>query len=152
MSKEVEYINALISAKFPKERSLSCAEVKTAGFLGIVGISEIKIIEITKEKFLKILNKEALQLLKKHDLAKESTNAITFGNRIFLFKSNDTRKTIAHELVHVYQYEKLGIEKFVNKYITDKQSLEVPAYNFGDAYKDKGYRTDRLIKKDFEIL
>ena len=64
-------------------------------------------------------------------LANDFAGAVTL-NRVIVFRSPDlalteTRDTIAlwiHELVHVEQYARMGIDNFANRYIVDWQSIE----------------------------
>jgi hypothetical protein len=58
------------------------------------------------------------QLAGEFGLITPQTIAITFGFGIFLRaeRSHD-RETLAHECVHVAQYEKLGIEDFLMQYV-----------------------------------
>ena len=147
MLKISEYIKGLTSVKFRNERSLSDSEIEIAKFLGIKKFAKVKIVDITKEDFKAVLNDEAVKLLDRFGFINTKTNAITLGNRIFFFKSTDERKTIAHELVHIYQYEKLGIDGFVQAYLDEfntnekskKISMEVTAYKFAKEFKANGY-------------
>lgn len=154
------YIKGLSEKSFSSERLLYDKEILIAKFLGIKKYSKVKIVEISKEDLRGMLNEEANMLLKRFNLVKDTTNAITFDNRIFIFKSDDMRKTVAHELVHVYQYETLGVDGFVQEYLnetigkTDKKkiALEVPAYAFGETYRNNGYSLENIDKDKFNFI
>ena len=160
MNKIAIYVESLKKKKFSNERLLDDKEILIAKFLGIKKCSKVKVAEISKEDFKGLLNEEANMLLKRFNLVKDTTNAITFDNRIFIFKSDDMRKTIAHELVHVYQYETLGVDGFVQEYLnetigkTDKKkiALEVPAYLFGEDFKKSGYSVDKMALVNYQFI
>lgn len=160
MNKIAIYVESLTKKKFSNERLLNDDEILIAKFLGIEKYSKVKVVEISKEDFRAMLNEEANMLLKRFNLVKDTTNAITFDNRIFVFKSDDMKKTIAHELVHVYQYETLGIDGFVQEYLNetigtaDKKRihLEIPAYEFGEDYKNNNYSVENLKVDKYIII
>lgn len=160
MDKKAEYIENIILKTFSKERILSTSEIQIAKFLEIRKYEDVKVVEMSKDKFRGMLNGEALILLNKLNLVKDTTNAITFGNKIFFFKSDDEKKTIAHELVHVFQYDRLGIEGFIKIYLkersegieSNKISLEIPACEFADDYVENGYSIDGIIRDKYKFL
>ncbi len=160
MNKIAIYVKSLTKMKFSNERLLDDKEILIAKFLGIKKYSKVKVVEISKEDFKGMLNEEANMLLKRFNLVKDTTNAITFDNRILVFKSDDMTKTIAHELVHVYQYETLGVDGFVQEYLneaigkTDKKKipLEVPAYEFAEDFKKNGYSVVNIDKDTFNFV
>ena len=160
MIKIAEYIKGLKKKKFSNERLLNDSEIEIAKFLGIGKFAKVKVVNISRADFRGTLNEEAVKLLDRFGLVKDSTNAITLGNRIFLFKSDDERRTIAHELVHIYQYEKLGIDIFVQVYLDEyigkkkntKIALEVPAYEFGNDFKANGYCLDKINRYKYKII
>lgn len=153
-------IKELNKITFKNERFLSEKEVQIARFLGIKSFVRIKIVEISKDEFRSMLNEEANDLLRKLNLVKDKTNAITFGNRIFVFKSDDMRKTIAHELVHVSQYEMFGVEGFVQEYLNESKTtidkkkipLEIPAYRFGEDFKNNNYSVEGLNAEKYVLM
>ena len=69
-----------------------------------------------------------------------STAGITFGYGIVILESRaDDLKLLTHELVHVKQYESLGFEDFLKKYISEclilgynNCSLEIEAVELTD--------------------
>lgn len=160
MNKIAIYVESLKKKKFSNERLLNDKEILIAKFLGIKKYSKVKVVEISRVDFKGMLNEESNMLLERFNLVKDSTNAITFDIRIFIFKSDDMRKTVAHELVHVYQYETLGVDGFVQEYLnevigkTDKKkiALEIPAYKFGEDFKNNGYSLDNIYKDTFNFI
>lgn len=152
MNKIAIYVESLKKKIFSNERILDDKEILIAKFLGIKKYSKVKVVEISTADFKGMLNDEANMLLIRFNLLKDTTIAITFDNRIFVFNSDDMKKTIAHELVHVYQYETLWIDGFVQEYLNEtigkidkkKIPLEVPAYAFGEDYKKNGYSVDKM--------
>ena len=51
---------------------------------------------------------------------------MTLGNVIVVKTRNasENRKLFAHELAHVAQYERLGIEEFARRYARDPEPIE----------------------------
>lgn len=75
-------------------------------------------------------------------------SAITFGDHVWFreaHRSND-RRLLAHELVHVAQYRRLGHLRFIGRYLLDlakafgrysrELPLEAPAYERADRARD----------------
>lgn len=64
-------------------------------------------------------------------------SAVTFGNRIFVKKGVIlTKRLIAHELVHVDQYQELGWFTFLSRWVRE--------------YLSKGYRNISLELEAYE--
>jgi hypothetical protein len=65
----------------------------------------------------------------------DTVNAITLDN-VIVFKRSPSRERVdlwAHELVHVMQYDNMGVEGFANVYSYNWNSLENPAYSLQDS-------------------
>ena len=70
------------------------------------------------------------QLVVETELITDKTSGITFGHGIVLKNSAIGRRLIAHELVHVLQYERFGgIEAFLKEYV--KEVAFPPGYPNG---------------------
>lgn len=74
--------------------------------------------------------------------------AITFGKRIFFARGilNDSTLTgitlIAHELVHVRQYQETGFLKFLYRYIRDYLQSRIKGKDHNSAYYNVGFEQE----------
>ena len=160
MDKILQHINTLISSLYSEERPLNNEEKNVAEFIGIKNPENIRIIYMTQDGFRNMLGGEARKIIDDLGMVNNNTNGITFGNRIFIFNSKNEKRTAAHELVHVYQYQKLGIERFVKIYWAEIKtgvkknqiSLEIPAYDFANIFMHAGYSTKALNRDNFRFV
>jgi hypothetical protein len=110
-----------------KGRSLSAVEFELALRLGVQHPEEILVlpvpaIPLPKEAFLK-------RAIEEFALITSSTKGFTVGYNIFLVTDSLTQSVMAHELVHVAQFEQLeGIPKFFQKYL-----LQIGEYGYANA-------------------
>jgi len=79
------------------------------------------------------------------DFIDMDVDAITYKNTYFIKKGNEDRIQLHfHELVHVLQWQYLGAEGFISRYIDeilrygyDKAPLEIMAYTLDDLFSKK---------------
>lgn len=115
-------------------RSLTAAEKKRAIDLGIKGGDRVRVLVL--EDFPMPSDKLLLDKAKSYGLGSSSEGARTMGNIIMIkpvYKEYSV--IISHELVHVLQQERLGIEDFIKRYIIEmeimgytRSPLELEAY------------------------
>jgi uncharacterized protein DUF4157 len=75
---------------------------------------------------------------------------MTFGHGILLKKGAVDRRLVAHELVHVMQYERFGgIEAFLKEYV--KEVVFDPGYPLGPLEKEAERLADRAVKNSSAI-
>jgi hypothetical protein len=86
------------------------------------------------------------QLVEETELITDKTSGITFGHGIVLKNGAIDRRLVAHELVHVMQYEKFGgIEAFLKEYV--KEVAFPPGYPHGPLEREAAQVADRVCQK-----
>jgi hypothetical protein len=85
------------------------------------------------------------QLVEETELITDKTSGITFGHGIVLKNGAIDRRLVAHELVHVMQYEKFGgIEAFLKEYV--KEVAFPPGYPHGPLEREAAQVADRVCQ------
>ena len=85
------------------------------------------------------------QLVVETELITDKTSGITFGHGIVLKNGAVGRRLIAHELVHVLQYERFGgIEAFLKEYV--KEVAFPPGYPNGPLEREAAQVADRVCQ------
>jgi hypothetical protein len=108
---------------------LSPARKKDAKEIGIDGVEDVRV--VVRPNIPKPHHPELAALAHKTNLITERTGGMTFGHGIVLMTAYENdRSIIAHELVHVKQYEQFGgIEPFLRAYLPEV--LLPPGYPHG---------------------
>jgi hypothetical protein len=86
------------------------------------------------------------QLVEETELITDKISGMTFGHGIVVKNGQYDRRLVAHELVHVMQYEKFGgIEAFLKEYV--KEVAFPPGYPHGPLEREAAQVADRVCQK-----
>ena len=118
-----------------KGEPLNQAQLAIANRIGIKESQKIRVLYVDTLPFPE--DKLLAQLAKRNNLESPYMLGFTYGYGIFIKKPYKTDlELLAHELVHVSQYETLGIDGFIKRYLLElavmgyrQAPLEVEAYN-----------------------
>jgi hypothetical protein len=97
-----------------------------------IGVRQIDHIRIAAQENIPLPtdDEELCRLILKTGLITPQTVGVTFGHGVVLKNGTYDRRVIAHELVHVLQYERFGgIEPFLEAYIPE--IVYPPGYPYG---------------------
>jgi len=118
---------------------LSASEKSTAKKIGIKNVDKIRILYVNNFPFPE--NEMLAELASDVGLDSPMMAGFTYGYGIYIRKGSYDRELVAHELIHVKQYEMMGIEGFMNQYLLElavmgyrSAPLEVEAYNNAGNY------------------
>ena len=85
------------------------------------------------------------QLAAETELITDRTAGMTFGHGIVLKKGSIDRRLIAHELVHVMQYERFGgIKAFLKEYV--KEVAFPPGYPNGPLEREADQLAELVVQ------
>ena len=122
------WIAGMERAILEKGQPLFPINKKDAEAIGIHRIEDVKIIVLQSIPLPN--DRELSDLIQQTGVLSPQTSGMTFGHGIVLKDGAYNRQLIAHELVHVLQYERLGgIEPFLEAYI--KEVAFPPGYPYG---------------------
>lgn len=123
---------------FEQGKVLSAEQKQLAQRIGIQDIDKIRVLYV--DDFPLPEDKKLLALAKKIGIDSPYTAGFTYGYGIFIRKGKDF--VLPHELIHVRQFEKLGIEAFLKRYMLElavmgyrAAPLEVEAYTESGNYQ-----------------
>lgn len=116
---------------------LSAEEKLMAKKIGIENVDKIRVVYVNEFPFPK--NIHLAKLAKSHGFDTSELGGITYGYGIYIRYGREF--LLPHELIHVRQFEKLGIEGFMKRYILElnvmgyrSAPLEVQAYKEAKKY------------------
>ena len=119
---------------------LTLSEQNIANKIGIKDVDKIRILYVDKFPFPE--DEKLAEFARTTGLDSPFVEGFTYGYAIYIKNGAYSRELIAHELIHVQQYEKLGIEKFMSRYLIElammgyrNAPLEVEAYERASIYK-----------------
>ena len=111
-----------------------------------IGVQRSKDVRILVLDGIPLPNDPGLrQLASETELITERTAGMTFGHGIVLKKGSIDRRLIAHELVHVMQYERFGgIEAFLKEYV--KEVAFPPGYPNGPLEREADQLAELVVQ------
>jgi len=117
---------------------LTVEEKKLAVKIGIKNVDKVRVDYVDEFPFPK--NQYLVTLARKHGFDSPFLAGMTYGYGVYIRSGHEF--ILPHELVHVRQFEELGIEKFMRRYLLEltvmgyrSAPLEVKAYIEAKSYK-----------------
>jgi hypothetical protein len=110
-----------------------------------IGVQQSKDVRILVLDGIPLPNDPGLrQLAAETELITDRTAGMTFGHGIVLKKGSIDRRLIAHELVHVMQYERFGgIKAFLKEYV--KEVAFPPGYPNGPLEREADQLAELVV-------
>jgi uncharacterized protein DUF4157 len=139
----VQWVTEMEKVVLDRGRRLPPENTKDAEAIGIQRIDDIRMvawdsIPLPSDPGLKHPAVET-------GLITDRTDGMTFGHGIVLKNGPYDRRLIAHELVHVMQYERFGgIEAFLKEYV--KEVAFPPGYPNGPLEREAAQMADRVCQ------
>jgi hypothetical protein len=139
--KAVQWVTEMEKAILKHGQPLLPENRRDAQAIGVQRIDDVRIIVL---QAVPVPNDPGLgQLASQTGLITERTGGMTFGHGIALKNGSSDRQLIAHELVHVMQYERIGgIEPFLKEYV--KEVAFPPGYPNGPLERE-AYRLAEVV-------
>jgi hypothetical protein len=111
-----------------------------------IGVQQSKDVRILVLDGIPLPNDPGLrQLAAETELITDRTAGMTFGHGIVLKKGSIDRRLIAHELVHVMQYERFGgIKAFLKEYV--KEVAFPPGYPNGPLEREADQLAELVVQ------
>ena len=141
--KAVQWVTKMEKAILESGHRLSLARRKDAEAIGVRQPDDVRIIALDN---IPLPSDPGLsQLATETGLITDRTVGITFGHGILLKNGAVDRRLVAHELVHVMQYERFGgIEAFLKEYV--QEVVFDPGYPHGPLEQEAERLADGVIK------
>ena len=141
--KAVRWATEMEKAILESGHRLSPAHRKDAEAIGVRQLDGVRIITLDN---IPVPSDPGLsQLATETGLITDRTVGMTFGHGILLKNGAVDRRLVAHELVHVMQYERFdGIEAFLKEYV--KEAVFDPGYPHGPLEREAERLADGVIK------
>lgn len=122
-------------------RVLTSEEQALARKIGIKDISSVRLIFVNVFPIPK--DASLSQLCEQMGFNSSKMAGFTYGHAIYIRNQySNSREILAHEMTHITQYEKLGVEGFVERYLLElsvvgyrNAPLELEAYKNGARFK-----------------
>jgi hypothetical protein len=142
--KAVQWLTEMQKTILERGQPVSPQSRKDAEEIGIHRVDDVRIVVLNS---IPLPTDPGLkQLVVETELITDKTSGITFGHGIVLKSGAIGRRLIAHELVHVLQYERFGgIEAFLKEYV--KEVAFPPGYPNGPLEREAVQVADRVCQK-----
>lgn len=118
---------------------LTSEEKALATKIGIENVDKVRVVYIDEFPFPK--NQHLVTLARTHGFDSPLLAGMTYGYGVYI--RNGNQFILPHELVHVSQFEEMGVEKFMKRYMLELEvmgyrsaPLEVIAYDEAKSYKN----------------
>ena len=141
--KAVQWVTEMEKAILQSGHRLSPEHRKVAEAIGVRQLDDVRI--LTFENIPLPSDPGLSQLATETGLITGRTVGMTFGHGILLKNGAVDRRLVAHELVHVMQYERFGgIEAFLKEYV--REVAFDPGYPHGPLEQEPERLADGVIK------
>jgi hypothetical protein len=139
----VHWVTEMEKAILELGQRLSTESRKDAGAIGIQRIDDVRLVILDT---IPLPNDPGLkQLAEETKLITDRTAGMTFGHGIVLKNGSYDRRLIAHELVHVMQYERFGgIPAFLEKYV--EEVAFPPGYPHGPLEREAERLAESVVR------
>jgi hypothetical protein len=145
LPKVVRWVTEMEKAILQDGQPLSPQNRKDAVEIGVHRVDEVRVIVL--DSMPRPGDVRVKQLAEEAGLIIDQSAGMTFGHAIALKSGSYDRKIIAHELVHVRQYERLGgIEPFLKEYV--KEVVFPPGYPNGPLEQEAILLTAYITRTD----
>ena len=133
----IEYAKENEKEALENGSELTANEKKLARKIGIKNVDKIRVMYVNEFPFPK--DKHLAELARSIGFDSPFMGGFTFGYGVYI--RNGEEQLLAHELIHVRQYENMGIDAFMTRYMLElavmgyrSAPLEVEAYNESNNY------------------
>ncbi len=130
----IEFAQANEKKALAEGVELTANEKKIAERIGIKNIDKIRVMYVKEFPFPQ--DKQLAELARTIGFDSPFMGGFTYGYGVYIREGRYDRELIVHELVHVKQYEEMGIAAFMDRYMLElavmgyrNAPLEVEAYN-----------------------
>jgi hypothetical protein len=144
LAKIEPYIQPSIDFAYNNEKNafesgveLTAEEKQMAKKIGIKSVDKVRVVYVDEFPFPK--DKHLVEFARSHGFDSPELVGITYGYGIYI--RNGQKYILPHELIHVRQFEELGVENFMKRYMLElaimgyrKAPIEVQAYNEAKRY------------------
>lgn len=118
---------------------LTAEEKALAMKIGVENVGKVRVVYVDEFPFP--TNQHLVTLARAHDFDSPRLAGMTYGYGVYI--RNGSEFILPHELIHVRQFEEMGLEKFMRRYMLEltvmgyrSAPLEVRAYNEAKRYKN----------------
>jgi hypothetical protein len=144
----VQWVTEMEKVVLDRGQRLTPENRRDAEAIGIQRIDDVRVVALDT---IPLPNDPGLRhLAVETGMITDRTDGITFGHGIVLKKGHRDRRLMAHELVHVMQYEKFGgIEAFLKDYV--KEVAFPPGYPNGPLEREANRLADRVRQNPLTV-